>query len=84
MLKKCVICRNEFESDSNNAKYCPVCRQKVKKKYNKPYLSKPKRQSLAKTKTLREIILDMEEYNRKNRTQLTYGKYVGMVNLKKF
>ena len=78
MIKKCVLCSEEFESNSNNGKYCPKCREKIKKIYNKPYLSKSERRSLTKPKSINEIITELEEYNRINGTQLTYGKYVGM------
>lgn len=78
MIKKCVLCSEGFESNSNNAKYCPKCRETIKKKYNKPYLSKSERRSLTKPKSINQIIAELEEYNRINGTQLTYGKYVGM------
>ena len=77
MVKYCCKCGAVFESESNNAKYCLVCRKEIKRKYPKPYLSKPKRKT-TEYKSLNDIVAELEKYNRMNGTNLTYGKYVEM------
>ena len=42
MIKICQMCGNEFETDSNRAMYCPVCRKKRHIEKNNAYKQRKK------------------------------------------
>ena len=68
---KCAECHKVFRNPDENERFCPECK-KIKK-------SKKKRKSKA-DKNLYQIMKDLEEYNKKHGTMLSYGKYVALVD----
>lgn len=71
-ILQCTICGHEFETAACNAKYCPDCRKKAKSK------SKPKPIPERTNQSLADVMRELNEYNRKHGTLLTYGKWVSM------
>ena len=88
MLRKkielaCVICGRSFLTLCNNAKYCPECREKwrdeIRRQTDKQSYEKRKARIVnlhPERKTLRQMVREVEEYNRAHGTCLTYGQYV--------
>ncbi len=73
-FKQCKVCLKVFVAHSNVAKYCPICREEIRKR---PTTKKSRR--IKTGKTLNEIMKDLEAYNKEHKTRLTYGKYVSMI-----
>ena len=79
----CVICGRSFLTLCNNAKYCPDCREnwqdEIKRDISRRHYEKKKVRIVnlhPERKTLRQIVREVEEYNRAHGTCLTYGQYV--------
>lgn len=67
-VKTCAYCASEFESSSRNARVCPVCRSFVAP-------SNTKRKKGARAKTITDFCREVETYNQRYGTHLTYGQY---------
>ena len=78
-LKKCVICGNLYVPKAHNSIFCPTCRadrtltRNYREKKENP---KAKKHLKRNNKSIGEVIRDMEEYNQKHGTHLTYGQYI--------
>lgn len=74
IVHTCIVCGVKFESAARNAKYCDNCRIRPLGR------NKVKPTPRAAEKSIRQITRELEEYNRKNKTLLTYGQYVAMTD----
>ena len=83
ITKTCRICNQPYNAKSCNSMYCDSCRKSLAKSRQKIYAqrfkSTKKRKKKIIKKSIWEMTREMEEYNRKNKTCLTYGQYVAMV-----
>ena len=66
-ILKCAECHKVFRNPDENERFCPDCKKIKNKKKLKP---KP-------NKNASQIIIELEEYNKKHGTRLSYGQYVG-------
>lgn len=76
-ILKCEQCGCEYEHYSMFRRFCDDCRrqrdaERQRKKYQKNKVETDKKQSV---KSISQIARELDEYNRKNGTCLTYGKY---------
>ena len=70
----CVICGKEYVALAKNSLYCSKeCRNESKKRRSEKRI--PRRPNLSISQVMREL----EEYNTKNKTRLTYGQYVAIM-----
>ena len=73
-------CKVEFFAASPNARFCPDCRKirksESQKECRKAAKERAKYEALHKSKSITDILFELREYNRKNNTNLSYGKYV--------
>ena len=82
---KCEVCGNDFFAFARNALYCSDnCRKKAvnlrKCNYSKENYAAPKRRIPRRpAQTIAQVMRELDEYNTKNKTSLTYGQYVAMV-----
>ena len=67
---KCVECHKVFRNPDKNERFCPDCKKIRDKKKSKPKANK----------SVWQIARELEEYNKKHGTMLSYGKYVGSVD----
>ena len=67
----CMNCNCTFEHKYRNKKYCPKCE---KKRENKTIAV-----AILKYKTIPEVVLELENYNKVHGTNLSYGEYVGKI-----
>lgn len=77
----CVFCGKEFSSIARNRLYCSKsCRAKASLERQKAAYKAPKKHipKLA-TKSIWQVMRELDEYNAKNNKNLTYGQYVAMV-----
>ena len=82
----CPICKRQFTPNSGNQVYCKTCREtrngEIQARLRKiradegPLAVRKKR---GKAKSIKQIISDLEQYNKQHRTMLTYGKYVSLL-----
>lgn len=77
--KVCPICLRSFEVGNSNQKYCDFCKKNrpndIKEYVKREYLKKQKKKTLPK-ESVYQITRDLEAYNKKHGTCLTYGKYL--------
>lgn len=82
--KVCPICMKMFERRNANQKYCDFCKKNrpddIKEYVKAEYLKKQKNKTVPK-ESLTQVLRDLNEYNKKHGTHLTYGKYVQMKTL---
>ena len=70
----CVDCGQPFYSKATKALRCPECRKEHAKEYRRQ-----RKEGIYKrtpSKTLNEIMRELQVYNREHNTKLTYGQYV--------
>ena len=72
---KCVECGKVFRNPNENEKFCPECK-KIKESKKKP---NPK-SKIKTSKTIWQITRELEKYNKKHKTRLSYGQYVALVD----
>ena len=72
---KCAECGKIFRNPDENERFCPEC-NKIKESRKKP---KQKAKSI-KSKSIWQIIRELEKYNKEHGTWLSYGKYIGLVD----
>ena len=74
----CVICGKEFSSIARNRLYCSKsCRAKASlERQKETYKAPVKRVRRRPAQTIAQVMRELEEYNAKNKTSLTYGQYV--------
>ena len=83
--KKCTICGKEFIPKRKNTICCSDdCRAELKRKRNKEYIRymRPKKPQEKKNNGLDEKIKEIAKYNKKHKTNLTYGQYQAMQYIK--
>lgn len=82
----CPICKIEFTPVNHTQRYCKDCRANRGKeiakyladeRYKRKY--KEEKRRIFGQKSIFDICKDIDEYNRKHGTHLSYGKYVGMM-----
>jgi rRNA maturation endonuclease Nob1 len=71
---QCAECKKIFRNPNENKRFCPDC-SKIKEKKS------PKTEE--KSKSLSEVMKDLNEYNQKHGTNLSYGEYVSLVDKSK-
>lgn len=72
---KCVECGKFFRNPDENERFCPECKKiKENKKKQKPKIK------INKSKTIWQIVRELEKYNKEHRTRLSYGQYVSSVD----
>ena len=82
-LKTCIICGGYFLG-SHNAKYCEYCKEnpsvtdKPKKRNGRPCSKKVKKPQNS-GKSIKEILAELEAYNREHGTRYTYGQYIELI-----
>lgn len=78
----CERCGCEVITTDWRKKYCDLCREDVRREQAKSIWAKAKRKRLNKRtapdKTIREVIQELETYNKEHNTRLSYGQYVFM------
>ena len=72
---KCAECYKFFRNPDENERFCPECK-KIKESKKK---SKPKVKT-NKSKSIWQIVRELEKYNKEHRTMLSYGEYVSSVD----
>lgn len=72
---KCAECYKFFRNPDENERFCPEC-NKIKESRKKP---KQKAKSI-KSKSIWQIIRELEKYNKEHGTMLSYGQYVSSVD----
>ena len=80
--KKCKDCNLIFRTDNDKVTVCPSCKHKAEREYQKAYreqLKKIKKQTLEAI-PLREYTAIIENYNKKHKTNYTYGQFTLLVN----
>lgn len=72
---KCAECYKFFRNPDENERFCPECK-KIKESKKK---SKPKVKT-NKSKSIWQIVRELEKYNKEHKTRLSYGQYVSSVD----
>ena len=93
MTRICKLCAGEF-TPNGNQRYCRECLRDRKREIDRTYEAKTKakskqkrkitatlRSKYAPSKTINEIVREVNAYNKKHGTHLTYGKYVEKMTL---
>lgn len=77
----CVFCGKEFSALARNKLYCSNhCKAKASLERQKAAYKAPKKHIPRRpAQTITQVMRELEEYNAKNKTSLTYGQYVAMV-----
>ena len=81
----CVVCGKEYVALARNSLYCSEeCRNESKKmrvrEYAKENYTAPKKRIQRRPKlSINQVMRELEEYNTKNKTRLTYGQYVAIM-----
>lgn len=69
----CELCGKEFKSKANNVKYCSA---ECKRLANIGHQVQRKRK--VKSHGLDKVLKSLDEYNKKNGTNLSYGQFIAM------
>ena len=85
--KTCIDCKCEFIAYGSQALRCPECKKehlrRSKAASQSWYRSVEYKKAKAKKKppkmTIREILKEMDKYNKKHKTHYTYGKFVALL-----
>ena len=83
-LKTCTICGGEFMG-GYSAKYCEYCRAHASKRSEpkvregRPQVITLKKKKQNSGKGIREIVAELEAYNREHGTHYTYGQYIELI-----
>ena len=83
-LKTCIVCGGEFMGGWN-AKYCEHCKasqndtDKPKVWQGRPQVITFKKKKQNSGKSIREILAELEAYNREHGTKYTYGQYIELI-----
>ncbi len=82
----CICCGVSFMAGNHNAKYCPVCKETEKKRLSEEAkrnarLRKQNREAAVSRKNLVEFLREIDTYNKKHGTRLSYGQYVALKNV---
>ena len=78
----CMDCGEVFIAYSKKALRCEKCRILSKKQRSKDWMQKDRAMSKNKTtkmplkKTIREVLRELEIYNKEHKTRLSYGQFV--------
>ena len=68
-----------------NAKYCEYCKvsqkdtDKPKEKRGRPLTGHKKQKRIPSGKSIREIVAELEAFNREHGTHYTYGQYIELI-----
>lgn len=82
----CPICEEDFKKSKHNQKYCNDCLENRKYEIYKYAAQQKKIKEERKArqegiKTIDQVIAELEAYNKKHGTCISYGKYVEMMYL---
>lgn len=83
----CSWCKKDFQPTAANQKYCHDCRTKHGKEIKAYYeATRIRKRRVLKVKplpkkTIPDIVRDIMAYNKKHGTHLTYGQYVGKLQM---
>lgn len=77
---RCFNCNREFTYTSDAKKYCPECDKEIKRERNRNFMRKKRAKPSVEVKSIREILIEMENYNKEHGTHLSYGQYVLMID----
>ena len=69
---KCAECGKVFRNPDENERFCPDCK-KIKDRRTPEPVSRAK-------KGIYQVMRELEQYNRKHGTTLSYGQYVASVD----
>ena len=72
---KCVECGKIFRNPDENERFCPEC-----KKINQSKKKARQKAKSIKSKSIWQIIRELEKYNKEHKTRLSYGQYVSSVD----
>jgi predicted nucleic acid-binding Zn-ribbon protein len=82
----CIDCGENFYSISTQVLRCPECRAKYKKEYEKIYKKENPRRKKRKisrgmppSKSISQVLRELEAYNKEHGTWLSYGQYIAMI-----
>lgn len=83
MSKLCPICHEEFEPVKHNQIYCHDCLDnrmtEIRRRTEAARRRKRAKRKLSYTKTINDIVEELNDYNERHGTLLSYGKYVSMM-----
>ena len=78
----CVDCGETFIAYSSHALRCPECRKKAKKQTSAMWMAEDRAKHRIEAKkihpkmTIKEVLKELEIYNKANKTRLSYGQFV--------
>lgn len=73
--KRCQLCGCKFIVNAHNAKFCPVCRRENKRAANEAR----KQHKKIEASPLSKVMAELNAYNEKHKTNLSYGKFVAVM-----
>ena len=81
LMIKCERCGELFGARSKAALYCKECRAEIARERSRENKRKYRamRKPLCEVKPIKDFLRELDEYNRKHGTCLTYGQYVAML-----
>ena len=84
----CRDCGAEFEAVSNRAFRCEKCRKEVAKLTSRNWYRENKSRKIPRTmpprKSIRQVLRELERYNKEHGTFLSYGQYIAMIEKGEF
>lgn len=94
VILHCPECRSTafYEKNSTHCRCCGArlsketkeyCSDSCRNKGEKLWLAQQRKRKLASTGAIGKIIKDINEYNRKNHTDYSYGQYVALIETKR-
>ena len=73
----CNRCGKEFTHWNANKSYCDECSEIMKRERSRKSMQKKRAKKVStQTKTIREVLQELTEYNKEHGTSLSYGQYV--------
>lgn len=79
----CQRCGCDFTHSNTRRLYCSECKEELQKQRTRDYMRKKRNGEQRKAQSFSEILAELEAYNKKHKTHLSYGQYVAMKGLKK-
>lgn len=78
--KKCIICGKQFENKRKNtvccSEECKILRDKeLHRELNQAYRKEKKQKESKPKSTLEKSLKELKEYNKKHKTNFSYGQY---------
>ena len=77
----CIDCGVVFIAYSNKALRCEKCRKIAKRKTNAQWMAKSRNgvNLIYPKMTIREVLRELEIYNKENGTHLSYGQFIAIM-----